>query len=631
MYRFGVSSLLSFIVAFFLLTPGAEATAPFADDFESGIDPAKWSLEIINGTTWVLDVRDGSQVIRAQDTNRERNNRYLDIHTQRTDFGDFVATWDMFFTTSSWHRDWRSFYFRSDDAMSRVHGYILTVGVWIPTISDTYLAFARYGPDNVGVQLNVPHLSYPWELDTWYRFKLEVVGYDFRVKVWKRNEAEPEGWTLEAFDPDELFDEGRIGFGNYWGAGTYVDNVLVGDPDMDADGILDEYDNCPAIPNPDQANYDGDESGDSCDPDDDNDTVGDNDDDDPFNAQVCRDVDADTCDDCTSGSDAPSNDGTDTDGDGLCDFGDADDDNDGVLDPDDGNPTNPMVCRDVDLDGCDDCNSGTDAPANDGIDTDGDGLCDFGDVDDDGDNVPDDQDADPFDPYVCRDVDGDSCDDCSSGTDAPANDGADFDGDALCDAGDPDDDNDGLADAAEPTYGTDPFDADSDADGLLDGTEVDIAMNTGCPDPIDFDSDADSISDGDEVTGGTNPCNADTDGDGVADNEDPLPTEPGVTSGFLEDVSRETGDWILEWDLDEFTGSTANASKGRRNSLFNRATEASNLIAEGDYAGAAESLRSLLRKVDGQKSPPDWIEPGIEQQELKEAVSLLIELLAYAP
>jgi hypothetical protein len=41
----------------------------------------------------------------------------------------------------------------------------------------------------------------------------------------------------------------------------------------------------------------------------------------------------------------------------------------------------------------------------------------------------------------------DGCDDCVSGTDAPNNDGVDFDMDGLCDAGDPDDDNDLVPDA----------------------------------------------------------------------------------------------------------------------------------------------------------------------------------------
>ena len=44
-------------------------------------------------------------------------------------------------------------------------------------------------------------------------------------------------------------------------------------PDRDGDGIPDSRDNCPSIPNADQANQDGDALGDVCDPDDDNDNL----------------------------------------------------------------------------------------------------------------------------------------------------------------------------------------------------------------------------------------------------------------------------------------------------------------------------------------------------------------------
>lgn len=143
---------------------------------------------------------------------------------------------------------------------------------------------------------------------------------------------------------------------------------------------------------------------------------------------------------------------------------------------------------DVDGDGRDDCNSGAFDPLNDGLDFDGDGICDVGDSDDDDDGVPDLEDADPNNPLVCRDADNDGC---SSGVDDPNNDGLDSDGDGLCDAGDPDDDNDGLPDVDEATFGTDPFNPDTDGDGLLDGTEVESATGSGCPSPTLDDLHAD--------------------------------------------------------------------------------------------------------------------------------------------
>ena len=66
--------------------------------------------------------------------------------------------------------------------------------------------------------------------------------------------------------------------------------------DMDGDGILDGVDNCPAVANVDQADFDGDGMGDICDPDDDNDGVDDSFDCDPFDATVTIQP-GDVCDD----------------------------------------------------------------------------------------------------------------------------------------------------------------------------------------------------------------------------------------------------------------------------------------------------------------------------------------------
>jgi len=99
------------------------------------------------------------------------------------------------------------------------------------------------------------------------------------------------------------------------------------------------------------------------------------DDNDPY---VCSDLDNDSCDDCTTGNFNLNDDGWDYDGDGLCDAGDIDDDNDGSIDTEDSNDNNPYICSDNDLDTCDDCSSGSYNTNNDGLDDDNNGICNAG-------------------------------------------------------------------------------------------------------------------------------------------------------------------------------------------------------------------------------------------------------------
>ena len=84
----------------------------------------------------------------------------------------------------------------------------------------------------------------------------------------------------------------------------------------------------------------------------------------------------------------------DFDGDGIADYEDSDSDNDGIPDVSDIAPLNPFACADSDNDGCDDCSiTGADGsggdPNNDGEDVDGDGICNTGDLDNDNDGIPD--------------------------------------------------------------------------------------------------------------------------------------------------------------------------------------------------------------------------------------------------
>jgi hypothetical protein len=298
--------------------------------------------------------------------------------------------------------------------------------------------------------------------------------------------------------------------------------------------------------------FDGDLLCDMIDPDDDNDGVPDGSDPDDMNPWFCgRDLDADGCDDCAFGVDGFGPmpdwntllDGFDLDGDGLCDLGDPDRDNDGIVNGSDPAPMNPDECGDADLDLCDDCSIGSDdlGPladfllGNDGLDTDGDGLCDLGDPDDDNDGVADGQDTNPTNPNLCSDVDSDACDDCalSGGPANPMNDGADLDSDGLCDLGDEDDDNDGVADGLDSApftpslcmdldqdgcddcaIGTDGFGPLPDRNPAADGPDND---GDGACDPGDPDDDNDSVPDGSDVAPFDADQCADVDGDGCDD------------------------------------------------------------------------------------------------------------------
>ncbi len=386
------------------------------------------------------------------------------------------------------------------------------------------------------------------------------------------------------------------------------------DPDDDNDGVLDGADNCPLFANADQVNTDGDAEGDACDADDDNDGVLDGADNCPLVANADQgnadgDGTGDACDDCT-----------DTDGDGFGDPGFPANvcGEDGC--PADASKSSPGVCgcgvadTDSDSDGTPDCN---DACPND-PDKIEPGACGCGvsETDTDGDGTPDCIDLCPTDPTK---IEPGACG-CNNGA-------TDSDADGLCDAIDncPNTpnadqanwDGDSLGDVCD----------DSDGDGLYDATEFDI----GCPNVLDPDSDDDGLTDGAEVSLGTDACDPDTDDDGVWDDEDPLPTDPGVTAGFLEDLTRDTAEGILQLSLSLFNGPNNNANKGRRNALANRATQAANCIGVGDYQCAIDQLESLLEKIDGLTPPPDWMDESPEKEALRDEVELLIALLQYGP
>jgi len=183
----------------------------------------------------------------------------------------------------------------------------------------------------------------------------------------------------------------------------------------------------------------------------------------------------------------------DTDGDGFADYLDPDDDNDGVF----------SLFEGADPDG--------DFDPADAIDSDGDGTPDYLDSDDDGDGI------DSFNERADQDLDGDPSD------------ALDFDNDGTPDYLDTDDDNDGLSTIAEGLKDTDGdgtpdyHDTDDDNDGVATLFELDASgspLDTdgdGIIDAIDTDDDGDGILTIDEdLNGNGDPRDDDTDNDGIA-------------------------------------------------------------------------------------------------------------------
>ena len=172
----------------------------------------------------------------------------------------------------------------------------------------------------------------------------------------------------------------------------------------------------------------------------------------------------------------------DTDGDGIPNHTDTDDDGDGVLDVNDAFPLDPTETTDSDGDGVGNNADAFPYDRSETTDSDGDGIGDNADVfpldpsetaDSDGDGVGDNADVFPYDASETADTDGDGVGDNTDAFPLDPTETIDTDLDGIGNNADTDDDGDGVPDVSD-AFPLDPSETvDTDGDGIGNNADTD--------------------------------------------------------------------------------------------------------------------------------------------------------------
>ena len=108
----------------------------------------------------------------------------------------------------------------------------------------------------------------------------------------------------------------------------------------------------------------------------------------------------------------------------------------------------------------------------------------------------------------------------------------------------------------------------------------------------------------------------DSDRDGIPNEIDPFPTDPEGTIEFVESEVRDLSDFIMALATTVIEAKNEKAALSQKGKMSRNAKAAANAVAAGKIQKAIGQLDNLLKKVDGDPKPVDWLIHYSEEKEL---------------
>jgi outer membrane protein OmpA-like peptidoglycan-associated protein len=172
-----------------------------------------------------------------------------------------------------------------------------------------------------------------------------------------------------------------------------------------------------------------------------------------------------------------------------------------------------------------------------------------------------------------------------------------------------DDDKDGLTNAQERRFGTNPNNPDTDRDGLLDGEELRRYKTN----PLKADTDMDGLSDGDEAKMyTTDPAKWDTDGDGLSDGDEVMKYRTDPLRADTDQDGLNDGDEVLRHKTDPLKVDSDGDGLSDYDEVIIDKTDPNNPDTDGDGLQDGDEVKKF--KTDPRKADTDGggVNDGVE-------------------